>query len=216
MILVYQHRRNDINEVFYVGIGRGNRPYSRSGRNSHWRNVVNKAGYTVEILQSFESWEDACKEEKRLIAEYGRVDREQGALVNKTDGGDGTLGMRHSETARKSMSNKRKGRKLSNYQKQRISEGLSGKTKSKEHRASLAKSKLGKSLPPLSKEHKDKIVKSKLGKKRNDVAERNKSRQNPIEGRIFITNGTQNKMIYPNDPIPTGWYKGVKKAQNKI
>lgn len=41
MAIVYQHRRLDTNEVFYVGIGKTERrAYSIHGRSRHWSNVV--------------------------------------------------------------------------------------------------------------------------------------------------------------------------------
>ena len=92
MAVVYLHKRNDTNEVFYVGIGVDKkRAFEKRKRNAHWYNVVDKVGYTVDILVSDTPWEDACKIEKLLIEKYGRRDLGLGALVNMTDGGDGTI-----------------------------------------------------------------------------------------------------------------------------
>jgi hypothetical protein len=56
MAIVYQHRRLDTNEIFYIGIGiNKNRAYSKSGRNKHWHNIINKVGYEVDVLI------DGCK-----------------------------------------------------------------------------------------------------------------------------------------------------------
>jgi len=97
MVYVYQHIRLDTDEVFYIGIGsdkKYNRAHAIKGRrNPHWHNVVNKVGYRVEILSDNISWEDACKEEKRLIKLYGRI-ADGGILTNITKGGDGVWGMR--------------------------------------------------------------------------------------------------------------------------
>jgi len=94
MAVVYQHRRNDTNDVFYIGIGKNKkRPLSKHHRNKHWVNIVNKHGYSIDILIDGCSWEDACKIEKGLIAEYGRKDLGFGLLVNETDGGDGGFGI---------------------------------------------------------------------------------------------------------------------------
>jgi len=90
MAIVYQHKRNDTNEIFYIGIGRD---YYRAGRkasrNKHWHNIVNKCGFTKEILLNNISWEEAIEEEKRLIKKYGRKDLGTGCLVNMTKGGEG-------------------------------------------------------------------------------------------------------------------------------
>ncbi len=90
MAIIYQHKRKDTNEVFYVGIGRAiNRAHTKKSRNQHWHNIVNKVGYDVEILYEDISWEEACKKEVELIKKYGRMDLKQGSLVNMSDGGDG-------------------------------------------------------------------------------------------------------------------------------
>jgi mevalonate kinase len=55
MAYIYQHRRKDTNEVFYIGIGKGGngcyrRAYNKSTRTHYWKGVVNKCGYVVEIV----------------------------------------------------------------------------------------------------------------------------------------------------------------------
>lgn len=93
MAILYQHKK-PCGEIFYIGIGTNNkRPYSKSGRNKHWKNTVNKYGYNVEILYENLTWEEACKLEIALIKTYGRKDMNTGNLVNMTDGGEGTVGI---------------------------------------------------------------------------------------------------------------------------
>lgn len=88
MAVVYQHIRKDTNEVFYVGIGSTiKRAYSISGRNKHWHNIVNKAGYFIEVLLKDISIDLAKNYEEFLISFYGRYDQKTGLLVNLTDGG---------------------------------------------------------------------------------------------------------------------------------
>tara|TARA_R110000803_G_C11754919_1_gene293039 strand:+ start:58 stop:420 length:363 start_codon:yes stop_codon:yes gene_type:complete len=90
MAVVYQHRRNDTNEIFYIGIGKSkDRASKKSNRNDYWHNIVDKYGYTKEILVSDISWDEAVKEEIRLINKYGRKDLGKGNLVNMTRGGEG-------------------------------------------------------------------------------------------------------------------------------
>ena len=97
-MIVYRHRRLDTNEVFYIGIGKTKqRAYSKHQRNPHWHNIVNKYGYSVEIVTACDTWEEACQIEQYLIKYYGRKDLGLGTLVNMTDGGDGTLNYTHSE-----------------------------------------------------------------------------------------------------------------------
>ncbi len=90
MAVVYQHRRNDTNEVFYIGIGKNtSRAKKKHQRNSYWHRIVNKYGYTIEILYKNITWEKAIKEEIRLIKKYGRKDLKKGNLANQTNGGEG-------------------------------------------------------------------------------------------------------------------------------
>lgn len=90
---LYRHIRNDTGEVFYVGIGKENRPRRTNGRSAFWKSIVNKCGgYRVEIMESNLNWHEACKKEKYFIKLYGRRDKGVGTLCNMTDGGDGTTG----------------------------------------------------------------------------------------------------------------------------
>ena len=94
MAYVYRHYRNDTKEVFYVGIGISKDRYkSRRGRNTYWKNIVNKYGYTYEIIADGITWSKACELEQLLIKEYGKKE-DGGKLVNMTDGGDGILGVK--------------------------------------------------------------------------------------------------------------------------
>ena len=90
MPVVYQHVRNDTNEIFYIGIGKSkHRAGKKTNRNKYWHNIVNKFGFTKEILISDITWEEAIKQEIILIKKYGRKDLNKGSLVNQTNGGDG-------------------------------------------------------------------------------------------------------------------------------
>jgi hypothetical protein len=78
--------------VFYVGIGKKRRVKSKTNRNKYWHNIVNKVGYTIDIICVDLSWEEACVLEKQYIKKFGRKDLGLGNLVNMTDGGDGNVG----------------------------------------------------------------------------------------------------------------------------
>jgi hypothetical protein len=86
---VYVHRRLSDNRPFYVGKGKGNRAYKKSGRNLRWLRTVNKHGYTVEIV--FDSLEEteAFQCEKDTIMEFKYFGYD---LCNMTDGGEGASG----------------------------------------------------------------------------------------------------------------------------
>ena len=110
MAYVYRHIRLDKNEPFYIGIGsdeKYRRAYQKINRNKHWRNVVSKTDYEVEILMDGLTWEQACEKEKEFISLYGRKDLNIGTLVNLTDGGDGVLGtksIKHTDEWKRNMS----------------------------------------------------------------------------------------------------------------
>ena len=99
MPYVYTHTRLDTNEIFYVGIGSDSkylRAYSRK-RSNFWKNIVKDTDYKVNIFVDNISWEQANKEEIRLIKLFGRRDLALGTLVNMTNGGSGVNGYKHSE-----------------------------------------------------------------------------------------------------------------------
>jgi hypothetical protein len=186
MAVVYLHRRKDTNEVFYVGIGQTEkRAYDiKNRKNKHWKGIIGKYGYTVEILLTDLSWDQACEKEKELIAEIGRKDLKLGPLVNMTDGGEGQNNP--SEETRKKLQYKKTEQHkelLRNYQigvkqsKETIEKRLATgfyKTedyKQKQREAHLrkprseeTKQKLRKPKPPRTKEHSDKISQAKKGK----------------------------------------------------
>ena len=113
-MVVYRHRRLDINEIFYIGIGKSkSRAYQIRSRNEFWKNITNKTDYSVEIIAENLDVEDAKELECFLIQEYGRKDLGLGQLVNLTDGGDGCIN-------------------FSDITKNKISQSLKGKFQSEE------------------------------------------------------------------------------------
>jgi hypothetical protein len=144
---LYQHIRLDTGEIFYIGIGQGKRPWSKQNRNTYWHNIVNKAGYRVEILEKRLSWYQACELEKMLIALHGRHDLGYGPLANMTDGGDGVLGLKHSHSpeTRAKMSAVKLGKTRSPFSpetKAKMRAAKLGKAHSPEHRANMSATKL--------------------------------------------------------------------------
>lgn len=106
---LYRHIRLDTQQPFYIGIGhksKGNkishqstyyRAYNHHNRNKHWRSIVDKFGYEVEILLESDDYEFIKQKEIEFIALYGRRDIKTGILVNLTDGGDGSVGFKHTQ-----------------------------------------------------------------------------------------------------------------------
>ena len=100
---VYQHIRNDKKSIFYIGIGKIRtdilattkkmkhyRAYSKQGRNPIWKTIVNKTSYTVEIIKTDISKEEAINLEISLIEKYGKI-KNKGLLSNISDGGETVL-----------------------------------------------------------------------------------------------------------------------------
>lgn len=131
MFYVYVHIRLDTGEIFYVGKGKGKRAWNRTHRTTHWSRVVKKYGRIVKILSDHEHEHEAYNEEIRVISEL----RSQGLpLVNISNGGGGPSG-----------------RKLTDSQKQRVSEVHKGKKLSPEHIKKLVDSHKGKPSPLAGK-----------------------------------------------------------------
>lgn len=111
MAIVYQHKKKDTGELFYIGIGNNKRRSTSIFKRSQlWHNTVNKHGLNVEITHSDICWEEACCIEQYLISFYGRRDLGTGILINMTDGGDGRYGAKISEETRIKMSDSHKGK----------------------------------------------------------------------------------------------------------
>lgn len=184
MAIVYQHIRKDTNEVFYVGIGKTEkRAHTKQGRNLDWYKIVNLYEYFVEIIYTELTWELASQMEKYLVKEYGRNDLDLGGLVNKTNGGDGTIGYKHtietrkklsiraatiSDETRKKMSEFAKNRKYSKETKLKMSVSHTGKIQSE-----TCKEKLRKRI--FSEETREKMSLWQKGKFKSEEAKKNMS-----------------------------------------
>lgn len=97
MAVVYRHIRLDKNQPFYIGIGNEkSRAYDKRSRTKQWKAIAKK-GYEIEILFEDIDFEEAKKKETEFIALYGRKNNNTGTLVNLTDGGEGTIGYKHTE-----------------------------------------------------------------------------------------------------------------------
>jgi len=180
---IYKHIRKDTGETFYVGKGtfRKNRKpsFERAcakihSRNPHWKRIVEKAGYDVEIFVMCKTDKEAQRVEKMLISKIGRYDLKKGPLANFTDGGDGHCGVVVSkELRRKRSTNARKPRSkawISSIRKARKNGGNGGVVKNGDKLPmlwikNLSKSKMGEKNPwfgkpsPVSK----KVINIKTG-----------------------------------------------------
>lgn len=145
MAIVYQHRRLDTNEIFYIGIGKTiARSKSKKYRNNIWHKIVKKSEYSIEILHTNLSWEESCILEKYYIKKYGRKDLGLGSLANMTDGGDGINGYKHTNETKNILRKLKTGSKMSEKNKNAILLANIGRKHTKEELTKMSESQLGK------------------------------------------------------------------------
>ena len=163
MFYIYEHIRPDTNAIFYVGKGSGNRCNITQHRNPYWKNIVAKAGGFIvnKIAENLDS-ELAYLAEQERIDQLKRLDVK---LANKTDGGEGPSGYRHTEEAKRKIGlshvgethpaygkpmpehtkqallNANKGRPLSAEHRKKVSEAGKGRIKSLDTRTKLSQAK---------------------------------------------------------------------------
>lgn len=91
MKVVYEHKRPQTGEVYYVGCGLEHRAYNMvSSRNHEWHQMYLLYGCDVNIVASGLSKLNGLDLEEKLIKKYGRR-LEGGQLVNITKGGKDQL-----------------------------------------------------------------------------------------------------------------------------
>lgn len=150
---IYEHWRPDTNSCFYVGKGRNKRAWNMLNRNVDHKLVQQEladAGLVIDIRIIIRdlSNDTALSVEKDKIAFYGIEN-----LVNRSRGGCGSDGYKHTDEARK-----------------KISIGLKNSEGNKKHISNLAVKNKGNIYNVGSKHsenHKKKISISLIGNKRN-------------------------------------------------
>jgi len=122
----YAYLRED-RTPYYIGKGSGKRIYVRN------RRYVKppKDKFRVIFLKRNLTEEEAFRHEKYMIAVFGRKDLGTGILHNRSDGGQGSSGYKHTEQAKKKISQNGKGRKVSDETRKRLSEAQKGRPPAK-------------------------------------------------------------------------------------
>jgi hypothetical protein len=178
MYYTYAFLRED-RTPYYIGKGQGNRAYRRNKKDIK----PPKDKSRIIFLKQNLTEEEAFKHEKYMIAVFGRKDLGTGILHNRTDGGEGSSGLIHSEETKRKMGKAHKGEKNHNYgktlseeTKRKISEAhkgenhyLYGKSHSEESKRKMSES--GK-VKIFSEEHKRKISEANKGKTHSEETKR--------------------------------------------
>ena len=113
----YAYLRED-RTPYYIGKGQGRRISNR--RKGEIKPPKDKT--RVIFLKQNITEEEAFKHEIYMIAVFGRIDLGTGILRNKTNGGEGMSGFTHSKETRSKISEKNKGKKRTEEQKQKLRE----------------------------------------------------------------------------------------------
>lgn len=100
MFYTYCHKKNDNGIIFYIGKGSGNR-LNHKTRNKYWKSIVNKHGFTAEIIAYWETEQEAFDHEQLLISCFIDMGYK---LANLTHGGGGIVGYSHTDEAKEKIS----------------------------------------------------------------------------------------------------------------
>ena len=117
---LYRHIRVDKNEPFYIGIGTKSEQdlkYGYYGRasakhidNNIWLKIIAKTEWRWEILLESDDRKFISEKEKEFILLYGRKCDNSGTLANLTLGGEENHGYKHSNEAKRKISESQKGK----------------------------------------------------------------------------------------------------------
>ena len=143
--------------LYYVGKGKDDRCYEWHGKVPIPKNklLIIKCETNLSEIGSFAL-------ERRYISWWGRKDLGTGILLNRTEGGDGASGYKHTDEAKEAIRQSQLNKVYSSETKFKLSSAHKGRIFSEEHKENIRKSHMGKVLSESTKE--------KLRKKRKPLS----------------------------------------------
>ena len=150
----------DVSKPTYVGKGKGKRHLWHHTAKTHFGNHLRKqlredeTCFPITVVLPQPNEDDAFAEERRLIALYGRRDRDNGSLYNRTDGGEGTSGLIISSAHIEAVRLANTGRVPTAETRQKLAKASTGRTKSAEEIEKIRSKNIGRDV---SKETRTKI-----------------------------------------------------------
>lgn len=160
MFYVYAYLRDD-GTPYYIGKGKDFRAWDKT---SHRTVSTPKKRENIVMMESNLTELGAFALERFYIRWYGRKDNNTGILRNRTDGGEGTSGLKYPKTKehKKKISDtikakgikppSRRGHKQPEDAVRRTADSLRGKHLTEEHKANMRKPKLRTHCPHCNKE----------------------------------------------------------------
>jgi hypothetical protein len=189
-----------VNSPYYIGKGTGIRPWSK-----HNKIPIPKDSHIIIIEQNL-TLVGSLALERRLIKWYGRKDLRTGILLNKTDGGDGSPGMKWTDEKKKEHSIRLKGVRLGEKRGPQSPELIEkrakankGRIHSDESNDKRRKAMTGRKFGPQSPEHLAKRIGQKQSaetRKLKSIAMLGKTQPITICPHCGITGGASNLKRY--------------------
>ena len=158
----YAYLRED-RTPYYVSKGNGDRICRKRSKGVQ----PPKDKSRIIFLKQNLTEEEAFRHEIYMIGLFGRKDLGTGILHNRTNGGEGSSGLVHSEETKKKLSEIGKGRECKQETRKKLSEAGKGKTLSEEHKRKISEANKGENNPnygkKMSEETKRKMSEANTG-----------------------------------------------------